>query len=83
MSRGTRQYDRAVGQGSGATAVSGVGDAATALDGFATFSDFGGCGRTLVTRTASRTVTVALCPTAGEVTADQLAGITNGVLAKL
>ena len=50
VSLGTSQYDRAVAQGSGAAPLSGVGDAATTLDGFATFSDFGGCGRTLVTK---------------------------------
>ncbi len=83
VSLGTSQYDRAVAQGSGAAPLSGVGDAATALDGFATFSDFGGCGRTLVTRTADHTVTVALCPTTGDVTPEQLAGVARIVLAKL
>jgi hypothetical protein len=83
VDRGTLAYDRLVGQGTGATPVPGVGDAATMLDGFRSFADFSSCGRTLVTKSGDRTVTVALCPVSGEATADRLAAVARGVLAEL
>jgi len=83
VDRGTLAYDRIIGQGSGATPVAAVGDAATMLDGFTSFADFSSCGHTLVTKAGDRTVTVAMCPASGDATADRLAALTRSVLANL
>ena len=83
VDRGTLAYDRLVSAGTNPTPVPGVGDAATLLDGFASFSDFSSCGHTLVTKSGDHTVTVAMCPATGDASAARLTAIAQGVFAKL
>ena len=83
VDRGTLAYDHLVAQASGAKPVPGVGDAATLIDGFTSFSDFSSCGHTIVVRAGDRTVTVALCPASGVADAHRLASLAGVVLAQL
>jgi hypothetical protein len=72
-------YDRLTEQGQNQD-VPGVGDEATALEGFTSFSSFKTCGTTLVVLSGETTVTVAGCVPDGDVTADQLVPVAQAAL---
>jgi hypothetical protein len=63
--------------------VPGVGDGATAVEGFNSFSSIKTCGRTLFVKDGERTVVVAVCAGDTPPSAETLAGVTNDVLDRL
>lgn len=62
--------------------VPGVGDAAVALDGFASFSNTKSCGRTFITKQGERTVVVASCAGTSAPSVEALAAVASNVLTR-
>jgi hypothetical protein len=80
---GDTTYNRITRRGTAGTPVTGVGDAATLLDGFQGSSSSTTCGQTLVVLTATRTVAVAVCAGAAPVATDDLVAMAQLVLPRL